>query len=70
MDKPPCMNLNKNRAEGCRYWQGLQNSIMKCMVIEFLIIFTCLDHQKPNELSQLHLKTDYGKRKRKWLLAL
>ena len=58
MDKPPCMKLIKNRAEGCRYWKGLQNSIMKCMVIEFLTILTCFDHQKPNELSQLHLKTD------------
>ena len=45
MDKPPCMNLIKNRAEGCRYWKGLQNSIMKCMVIEFLTILTCFDHQ-------------------------
>lgn len=45
MDKLPCMNMIKNRAEGCRHWQELQNSIMKCMVIEFLRIFTCLDHQ-------------------------
>lgn len=54
MDRLPCMNLIKIIVEGCRYWQGLHNSIMKCMVIEFLRIFTYLDHQKHNELSQLH----------------